>query len=273
MKPCISEATTMPATFMEDVDACAAAGCPALEVWLTKLETHLLSHDAAETKLRIADRGVALSGAAYQGGLLLSQGDQRKAHFDHFKKRLSLCESFGIATMLIVADFARQVQPTDLERAVVSLKQAAQWAAGFGVRLALEFRGADTFCSNLDTAMRLIASAGEPNLGVCLDLFHFYKGPSKTDDLNALTRDNLMYVQLSDVSGVPRELMTDSDRVMPGDGDFGIEPVVEHLRRIGYEGWISLELMNPVMWQLKPSQVMELGYSSLTRALKTRVSP
>jgi sugar phosphate isomerase/epimerase len=121
--------------------------------------------------------------------------------------------------------------------------------------------------------MRLIASAGEPNLGVCLDLFHFYKGPSKTDDLNALTRDNLMYVQLSDVSGVPRELMTDSDRVMPGDGDFGIEPVVEHLRRIGYEGWISLELMNPVMWQLKPSQVMELGYSSLTRALKTRVSP
>ena len=41
MKPCISEATTMAATFSEDVDAYAAGGCTAMEVWLTKLETHL----------------------------------------------------------------------------------------------------------------------------------------------------------------------------------------------------------------------------------------
>ena len=34
---------------------------------------------------------IALVAAAYQGGLLLSQGEQRKAHFDHFKRRLDLC--------------------------------------------------------------------------------------------------------------------------------------------------------------------------------------
>src|SRR4051794_7813304 len=163
MKVCISEASTLPATFAEDVAAYADAGCPALEVWLTKLETHLETHSSADTQKLLADRGVILAAASYQGGLLLSQGEQRKAHFDHFRRRLDLCQRFGIETLLVVADFAQKFGPTDLERAVVSLTQAAQWAAGFGVRLALEFRGSSSFCASLDTAVGLVAACGEPN--------------------------------------------------------------------------------------------------------------
>src|SRR5262249_49068665 len=123
-------------------------------------------------------------------------------------------------TLVLVADFTQTVDSTSLGRAIVSLKQAAQWAAGFGVRLALEFRGADTFCSCLETAILLVEQCGEPNVGVCLDAFHYYKGPSKFEDLDRLKMANLAHVQVCDVAGVPRELMTDSDRVFPGEGDF-----------------------------------------------------
>src|SRR5436853_47655 len=151
MKPCISEATTLPCSFAEDVRAYADAGCPALEVWLTKLETHLEAHSVADTRKLLEDRQMTLAAASYQGGLLLSQGEARRAHFDHFRRRLDLCQAFGIPTMLLVADFAQSPDAQSLGRAVVSLTQAAQWAAGFGVRLALEFRGTDAFCSCLDT--------------------------------------------------------------------------------------------------------------------------
>src|SRR5437867_3606091 len=136
MTPCISQATTLPASFAADVAAYADAGCRALEVWLTKLEAHLETHSAADTQKLLADRGLALAAAAYQGGLLLSQGEARKAHYDHFRQRLDLCQHFGIPTLLVVADFAEAVDATALERAVVSLAQAAQWAAAFGVTLA-----------------------------------------------------------------------------------------------------------------------------------------
>src|SRR5262249_19574486 len=149
--------TTLPASFAEDVAACAAAGGRALEVWLTKLETHLETHSAADTSKLLGDKGVALAAASYQGGLLLSQGEQRKAHFDHFRRRLEVCQRLGIPTLLVVADFVEAVDATALERAVVSLLQAAQWAAGFDVRLALEFRGKSAFCSSLDTALALVA--------------------------------------------------------------------------------------------------------------------
>lgn len=268
MIPCVSQATTLPAAFAEDAADYPSGGCNAVEVWLTKLEKHLADVSAEDTRKALADRGVSLVAAAYQGGLLLSQGEARKVHFDHFKRRLDLCQRFGIPVMLLVADFTKSPESSDLGRAVVSLKQAAQWAAGFGVKLAMEFRGTDAFCSCLDTALTLVEQCGEPNAGVCLDVFHFYKGPSKSEDLQRLTAANLFHVQVSDVAGVPRELMTDSDRVMPGEGDFRLEPIVARLREIGYRGAVSLELLNPVLWQLKSTQVIELGMTALQRLLK-----
>jgi 4-hydroxyphenylpyruvate dioxygenase len=267
MKPCISQATTLSSTFAEDVAAYADAGCPAMEVWLTKLEQHLEKHSADETRRQLRDRGMALAAASYQGGLLLSQGEQRRAHFDHFRRRLDLCRHFGIPTLLVTADFTGPVDATALERAVVSLKQAAQWAAGFDVRLALEFRGSAPFCASLDTALAVIAQCGETNIGVNFDVFHYYTGPSKFEDLALLTPANLGFVQLCDLAGVPRELASDADRVLPGEGDFQLTPVVEQLRRLGYDGWVSLEVMNPTLWQVKPAQVAQLGFAALQRAL------
>lgn len=268
MKACISEATTLPATFAEDVVAYAEAGCTAMEVWLTKLEKHLESHSTAQTRKLLADRQMTLAAASYQGGLLLSQGEQRRAHYDHFRRRLDLCQQFGIPTLLVVADFGEAVDQTALERAVVSLKQAAQWAAGFDVRLALEFRGKSTFCASLDTALALVAQCAEPNVGINLDVFHYYTGPSKFEDLSLLTPATLGFVQVSDLAGVPRELATDADRILPGDGDFQLESILKHLRALGYDGWLSLEILNPTLWSLKPSQVADLGMMALQRLLQ-----
>ena len=80
-----------------------------------------------------------------------------------------------------------------------------------------------------------------------------------------------VFVQLSDLAGIPRELASDSDRIMPGDGDFQLQPILDHFRKIGYEGWVSLELMNPVLWEMKASQVAALGMQALNRALGAQV--
>ncbi len=265
MTPCIAQVSTLAGSFADDMVAYPAGNCAAVEVWLTKLEQHLETVSPHDTRIAIEDRGLALVAAAYQGGLLLSQGEQRKSHFDHFKRRLTLCQQFGIPTLVIAADPTTS-DPQAFGRAVVSLTQAAQWAAGFGVRLALEFR-AEAFCSCLDTALSLVEQCGEPNAGVCLDVFHYYKGPSKSEDLDRLTAGNLFHVQVCDVAGVPRELMTDGDRVMPGDGDFRLDAIVRRLKEIGYAGCLSLELMNPVLWSLKATQVTELGMTALARLL------
>ena len=65
----------------------------------------------------------------------------------------------------------------------------------------------------------------------------------------------------------PRELMSDSERIIPGDGDFQLGPVIDFLRRVGYSGYISLELMNPQFWPIAPQQVGEIGLTALRMLL------
>jgi sugar phosphate isomerase/epimerase len=267
MKPCLSQTLTLPSSFAEDVDNYLGVGCTAMEVWLTKLEQHLESHSATDTRKRLADLGLNLPAAAYQGGLLLSQGEERRAHHDHFRRRLGLCQEFGIGVLLVVADFTQQVTQTDLDRAGVSLVQAAQLAATYGVRLGLEFRGSNRWCASLDTALALVDACGQPNLGVVFDVFHYYTGPSKLEDLRFLTTENLAHVQLCDLAGTPRELAGDADRILPGEGDFLLGPILEHLRVIGYEGHVSVELFNPDLWRMKPVQVAEAALTALRRLL------
>lgn len=269
MKCCISQATTLTTPFVEDIKGYAGGGCTGIEVWLTKLEELLKTTPAIDTKKLCDDLDITFAAASYQGGLLLSQGDARRAHYDHFRRRLDLCQFFGIPTLVIVADFVEQVSSVDLQRAVVSLAEAGEWAAAFGVRLAVEFRGRSTFCSSLNTAASLVAACGKVNVGLCLDVFHYYTGPSKNEDLDLLTRANLFHVQVCDLAGIPRELASDADRILPGEGDFHLGPIIRRLRQIGYDGWLSLELFNPTIWQAKVHSVAELGLGSLRRLVES----
>lgn len=267
MQLAISQATTLPHPFADELQACADVGWTGIELWLTKLEKHLETHSLESVRELLTRTKLAPVAASYQGGLLLSQGEQRKTHFEHFRRRLELCQALGVPLLVLAADYAATVDFTALQRAAVSLKQAAQWAAGYDMKLALEFRGGPAVVQSLETAINLVEEVREPNLGICFDLFHYAKGSSKPEDFARLSAANLFHVQVCDVAGVPRELMAESDRIFPGDGDFQPTLLFETLRRIGYQGAVALEVMNPVLWEMKLTQVAELALMALRRTL------
>lgn len=267
MIPCVSQATLLGTPFEESLAACAHAGWTAIELWLTALEQFLESHPPEEARRRFDDLGVRPLAAAAQGGLLLSQGPAHAAHWDHFARRLELLEALQVPVLVVHADHDRDVHPEDYGRACESLAEAGGLAARHGVTLALECQKSSGFCASLDTTLALIAQSGAVRVGACLDLFQYYCGPSKFEDLALLGPDHLAWVQLCDLSGVPRECATDADRVLPGEGDFHIGPVLDELQRIGYRGGVSVEVLNPRIWKAPPGLVAETALRALERTL------
>ena len=177
----------MPCDFAEDVANYADAGLRrhgGLADQARKSSRNV--HSAADTPQLLADRGMTLAAAAYQGGLLLSQGDARKAHFDQFRGRLDLCQEFGIKTLLVVADFVDKIDRPIWSVPSFRSSRRRNGLPAYGVTLGLEFRGKTTFCASLDTALALVEQCGEPNVGVNLDIFHYYTGPSKFEDFARL---------------------------------------------------------------------------------------
>ncbi len=188
-------------------------------------------------------------------------------HWDHFRRRLAVLQELGVPTLIVTPDFVRQPGLEEYARAAAALGEAALLAASFGVRIALEFQKSSPICSCLETALALIDQSGAANAGVCFDVFHYYTGPSKFEDLAYLSPRNLAWVQFCDVSGTPRELAGDADRILPGEGDFQLGPIIDHLGRIGYDGYVSLEVLNPHLWQVAPDRVADLGHQAVRRVL------
>jgi 4-hydroxyphenylpyruvate dioxygenase len=267
VRPTLSQVCSLAASFDKDVEDYAAGACRMIEIWLGKLETYLESHSIDDVKKLLELHGVETPVASFQGGLLDTQGDARREHWKLFARRLELCRELKIGTLVVACDTAAPLDHTAIERVNGSLREAAEQAARHDVRLALEFQARAAWGNNLQTAAALVDQCGHPNLGICLDAFHFFVGSSKSEDLAYLSQENLFHVQLCDLSGVTRELAADADRILPGDGDLPLASLLAHLRSIAYDGCISVELMNPQIWQVPPRQFGEVGITALRKLL------
>jgi sugar phosphate isomerase/epimerase len=113
----------------------------------------------------------------------------------------------------------------------------------------------------------LVEDVGSPALGVCLDWFHYTVGPSKPLDLMLLSNETLAHVQLSDIADVPREMASDADRILPGEGASPPHDLVARLTEIGYSGGVAIELHNPALWRVPPRQFGEIAITSLRKLL------
>ena len=267
MIPSISQICSLMSPFESDIEDYAAGNCKAIDLWCGKLEAYLEEHSLDEVRRLLTLHEVSAAALSFQGGILAAQGEKRKEAWKLFEQRLTLCRDLSIPTFVVACDTAGPLQSSDVERVQVSLTQAADLAGDYGVRLAIEFQASASFGNNLQTMASLVEATNRPNVGICLDAFHFCCGPSKESDLQLLSNENLFHVQLSDLADVPRESATDSHRIMPGEGDAPLAAILERLRTIRYSGCVSIELMNPQIWQVPALQFGEVAMSSLSRLL------
>lgn len=264
---CLSQVCCLSSPFDRDLEDFAGAGCTHVEVWLTKLETYLESHSLNDVRYWLEKTRLLLPVASFQGGLIVSQGEARREAWNLFARRLDLCRELNIGTIVVACDIPPPLNQQTIERVQVSLTQVAQEAGQCGLRAALEFQADSAFGNNLQTAAALVADVASPHLGLCLDAFHWHVGPSKTEDLAYLTAENLFHVQLCDLADTPRELARDSHRILPGDGDIPLLPLIDRLRQIDYRGCVSIELLNPQLWQIPALQLADTSLTALRRLL------
>ncbi len=267
MKPTLSQVCSLNSPFEQDIKDYAAGKCPAVEVWLTKLEAYLESNTTDDVRRLLDENEIAAPVASFQGGLLSSQGEARDEAWKLFTRRMDLCREIGAETIVVACDVSAPLSQQVIDRSRASLRQIADESERCGVRVAIEFQATSAFGNNLQSGLALLEEVDSPHLGVCLDAFHFYVGPSKSEDLGQLTAANLFHVQLCDIADVPRELAMDSDRILPGEGDIPLAPIIERLHAIRYQRCVSIELMNPQIWHVPPVQFGEVAITALRSLL------
>ena len=95
-----------------------------------------------------------------------------------------------------------------------------------------------------------VVRAREAGVGVIV-----WSGLGKMEDLDLLHPGELAHVHFQDVPDMPRELLDNTTRFIPGDG---VSPLVAILRKLAeksYSGALSVELFLPEFQQGDPYEV------------------
>jgi sugar phosphate isomerase/epimerase len=265
----LSQVVTLNTPLDRQLEAYARAGWTAIEFWLTKLETEVDALGLGAVRNLLKDHGLTPVAAAGQGGVLdpAAPARARDAHWDHFRRRLDLLAEIGVPTLILGTDLHSEPTAELMPQAVALLALAAREAGQRGVTLALEFQKSSRFGTNLETALAWVESTGMTGIGVCLDLFHFWCGPSKCADLKRLAPGRIAHVQVCDLLGTARELAADSDRLFPGEGEIPLGAILSEVQSTGYQGPLSIEVLNPRLWEFPADRIADLAWQSLARTL------
>jgi 4-hydroxyphenylpyruvate dioxygenase len=118
-----------------------------------------------------------------------------------------------------------------------------------------EFVRTSTFISTLTTLLKMTREAAHPNMHPMLDCYHFWSGLNKFEDLDLLRPGELAHVHFQDVPDMPRELLDNTTRVIPGDGVTPLTRILRKLSEKGYAGQLSVELFAPKFQQADPFEL------------------
>ncbi len=153
--------------------------------------------------------------------------------------------------------------------AIKEFKAIAEVAADAGVRVALEplnpvYMNTDTFICSLEDSRQMIDEVGHSAFGVFLDLWHFWADPAAPQVIKQLSK-KIFGVHISDWRR-PRAF---GDRVLPGDGEIPLVPLLKSIRKAGYRGVYTLEIFSDTrlsdsLWA-KPKRTVSEGQKAFSK--------
>jgi|SRR5579871_597462 len=252
---CLHQNTSRAAGFRRSLEGWAKACIQEVELTAALLEEFLKSESLAAARRLLGDCGLT----PVSGSVVLAEfwipGSNRPAALDVWKRCCEQFASLGIRK-IYCPDITRRT-PTldDYTGAADCIREAGSIAAEYQMIAMVEFTRSSPFIATLPTALKLIRAAGHPNVKPMLDCYHFWAGMSKFEDLHLLEPGELAHVHFQDVPDLPRELLNDTTRVIPGDGVAPLVPILQKLAEKGYAGPLSVELFLPEFTHADPEIV------------------
>ena len=156
----------------------------------------------------------------------------------------------------------------DLVRAFRALCHLAD---DYGLRVALEFVPWSVI-DTLDRAWDIVERAGCANGGLLLDNWHWARGGSTLQGLDAIEPSRIFMLQLSDAPAVPAADLwheTLHERLLPGTGTIEVARLLSALERHGVACPIAAEVFSDRLSGLEPA----LAARELAGSLDALFSP
>lgn len=256
--------SSLGAGYRKSLEGWSRAGIKNAELTSVLLDDFLKTDSLAAARRVVADLGLkAVSCGAVRK--LWEPSPDRLMALKELKMRCEQFSSFGIDRIVIPTLAADKVTEDDYKRGVDNMREVGEIVKAYGMTAMVEFIRGTTFIATLPTALKLTREANHPNVRTMIDVYLFWSGLSRFEDLDQLRRGEVMHIHWSDVPDMPRELLDTTTRVIPGEGVAPLARILHKLAEKGYSGPASVELFYPKYQQADPYE--------LARQIRERAEP
>jgi sugar phosphate isomerase/epimerase len=252
---CMHSNTSAMAGYRRALEGWARAGIKNVEVNALVIEEFLKTDSLDGARKVLSDNGLTLvHGAVAVDGLLEPNPDHAKA-IENLKRRLELFGSFGVKKVYTTSAGTRKLTTDEYKLVAENMRSVGETAKPFNMTVSVEFVRASPYMSTLLTALEVTREAAHPNFGVMFDFYHFWSGLNKLEDMDQIRLGEIQHVHFQDVPDMPRELLDNNSRFIPGDGVAPIDAMLRKLAAKGYAGPLSVELFLPKFQAGDPYEV------------------
>ncbi len=247
--------TSAAAGYRKSLEGWARAGVKNVEITGQLLDDFLRTEPLSAAHRVLTDNGLTPVSCACGVNGLWEPNPNHAAALENLKKRCEQLATLGLSKFYAPVTATAKFTQDDYKTGVDNMRTVGDVAAQFNMTAMAEFTRASTFVATLGTMVKMTREASHPRVRILFDCYHFWSGQSKFEDLDLLKPGDVGHVHFQDVPDMPRELLDQTTRVIPGDG---VTPLVRILRKLaekGYAGPLSVELFLPKFQQGDPYEI------------------
>jgi 2-keto-myo-inositol isomerase len=255
--------------FLKELETASKAGFRSAEIWIDSLQQYLNSGgNVKEVKSRMDALGITAENAIGFAKWIVDDEGVRKQGLEQLKKEMDILAQIGCKRIAAPPTGATDAPGLDLKKAAERYLAILEIGDQTGVVPHLELWG---FSKNLNRAsevMYVAMESGHASARILLDTYHLYKGGSPIDTLTLIGKTAIELMHLNDYPSIPRETITDADRVHPGDGTGPIKQMLKNLKRSDRPLILSEEVFNKNYYAQDPLEVAKTAMAKMKKVVE-----
>ncbi len=234
--------------FVKELETASKAGFRSVEIWIDSLQDYLKNGGTtADARKRISDLGLTIENLIGFSPWIIDDDAARGKGLDQMKREMALLAELGCKRTAAPAVGAQSPDSPliDLRRAAERYRAILELGDQAGVVPQLELWGFSKNLNKLSEVMYVAVESGHPSARLLLDIYHLYKGGTAPASLPLVGKPAIDIFHVNDYpANLPRETISDPDRIFPGDGVAPIRETLRLIKRDDKSIVLSLEVFN-----------------------------
>ncbi len=258
---------TFGGTIERKLDAMAAAGFEATELWPRDLYEHAMGPDFTLEALRKSGLALSVYQALrdYEG-----MGSTVRAH--KLKIASQLMDQMDLigGDLLVLPSNGDRDATGDRAAIVDDMRRLGDLAAERGKRIAYEVLAWGRWINDYRDGADLVAAVGHPCVGLMVDSFHVFARETPVSALADIPAELIFNVEVADAPAtrLPAIEVSRNYRLFPGEGVHDVAGFCAAMRRTGFDGVWTVEIFNAHYRSEPPEAVATRAYRSLSEHLE-----